>query len=70
MRCILLILEDSEMPYVITKECNMCGTCVEECPVDAIAEGDPKYIIDPDECTDCGACSDVCPEEAIEEGDD
>jgi len=55
------------MPYVITDECNMCGTCVEECPVECIAEGDPKYIIDPDECTDCGACADVCPEEAIDE---
>ena len=58
------------MPYVITGECNMCGTCIEECPVEAIAVGDPKYIIDPDECTDCGACADVCPEEAIEEVDD
>jgi NAD-dependent dihydropyrimidine dehydrogenase PreA subunit len=41
---------------------------MDECPVDCIAEGDPKYKIDPEECTDCGACSDACPEEAIEEG--
>ena len=36
----------------------------DECPVEAIAEGD-IYKIDPDVCTDCGACADVCPVEAI-----
>jgi len=53
------------MPHVITDACTMCGTCKDECPVEAISVGDPKYIIDPDECTDCGACADVCPEDAI-----
>ncbi len=57
------------MAYVITDECIMCGSCVEVCPVDAISEGDPAYIIDPDTCTDCGACADECPTEAIEPGD-
>jgi ferredoxin len=41
-----------------------CGTCIDECPVEAISEGD-IYKIDPDVCTDCGACADVCPVEAI-----
>ena len=58
------------MPHLITDKCSMCGTCIDECPVEAISEGDPKYVIDPDECTDCGACADVCPEEAIIEVDD
>lgn len=53
------------MAYVISDDCTMCGTCVEACPVDAISEGDPKYVIDPDECIDCGACADECPAEAI-----
>lgn len=53
------------MAYVISDDCTMCGTCVETCPVDAISEGDPKYVIDPDECIDCGACADECPAEAI-----
>ena len=57
------------MPHVISDACNMCGTCMDECPVECISEGDPKYIIDKDECTDCGACADVCPEDAIEEVD-
>jgi ferredoxin len=35
------------------------------CPVDAISEGDPKYVIDPDACVDCGQCADECPVDAI-----
>lgn len=52
------------MAYVINDDCTACGTCIDECPVDAISEGD-IYVIDPDICTDCGACADVCPVEAI-----
>jgi len=53
------------MAYVISDECTMCGSCESVCPADAISEGDPKYIIDPEACTDCGACADECPVEAI-----
>ena len=53
------------MPHVISDDCTMCGSCVSSCPVDAISEGDPKYVIDPDVCTDCGTCVDECPVEAI-----
>jgi len=53
------------LAYEITDECVMCGTCVEECPAEAISEGDPKYIIDPDLCTDCGSCAEVCPVDSI-----
>lgn len=52
------------MAYVITEDCIACGTCVDECPVNAISEGD-IYKIDPDTCTDCGTCADACPTEAI-----
>jgi ferredoxin len=54
----------SDMAYVISDDCTACGTCIDECPVEAISEGD-IYVIDPDLCTDCGACADVCPVEAI-----
>jgi len=57
------------MAYVISDACNMCGSCQEVCPVECIAEGDPKYIIDAEECTDCGACEEECPEEAIAEAE-
>jgi len=52
------------MAYVINDDCTACGTCIDECPVEAITEGD-IYVIDPDICTDCGSCADVCPVEAI-----
>ncbi|NLL83788.1 MAG: 4Fe-4S binding protein [Lentisphaerae bacterium] len=53
------------MAYVIDDKCIQCGTCVDACPVEAISEGDPKYVIDADTCIDCGACAGVCPTEAI-----
>ena len=55
------------MAYVISNECTACGTCLPECPVDAISEGD-IYSIDADACTDCGVCADSCPVEAISAG--
>jgi ferredoxin len=56
------------MAYKITEDCVSCGTCADECPVEAISEGDDKYVIDAEKCTDCGSCAEVCPTEAIEEG--
>lgn len=53
------------MAHKINEECIACGSCVPECPVEAISEGDPIYTIDPEKCTDCGACVEVCPVEAI-----
>ncbi len=53
------------MAYRITDDCVMCGTCIGECPVEAISEGDPKYVIDADACTECGACASACPSDAI-----
>ncbi len=52
------------MAYVITDSCVACGTCLAECPVGAISEGD-IYKIDPDTCIECGACAAVCPNDAI-----
>ena len=51
------------MAHKITDACLSCGTCVPECPVEAISEGDPIYTIDASKCTDCGACRTVCPAE-------
>ena len=56
------------MAHKIIDECIACGACIEECPVEAIAEGDPIYTINAEICTDCGACVDVCPVAAIAEG--
>ena len=55
------------MAYVISDDCIACGTCIDECPVEAISEGD-KYSINPDLGTECGTCADACPSEAIHLG--
>ena len=34
--------------------CTACGSCLEECPEDAITEGDDFYTIT-DACIDCGS---------------
>ena len=54
------------MAYKITDSCVACGTCIDECPVGAISEGD-IYVIDPDTCVGCGTCAGACPNEAIVE---
>lgn len=55
------------MAYVITDGCLdiMDRSCVDQCPVDCIEQGERMLYIDPDECIDCGACEPVCPQEAI-----
>lgn len=53
------------MAHQISEECINCGSCIEECPVEAISEGDEFHVIDPSTCTDCAACVDVCPTDAI-----
>lgn len=55
------------MPYVISSACIDITdrSCVDECPVDCIYEGDRKLYINPVECIDCGACESACPMDAI-----
>jgi NAD-dependent dihydropyrimidine dehydrogenase PreA subunit len=55
------------MPYFIAAPCIdvMDKSCIEECPVDCIYEGERKLYINPRECIDCGACEPACPEAAI-----
>ncbi|HET9080834.1 MAG TPA: ferredoxin [Trebonia sp.] len=55
------------MPYFIASPCIdvMDKSCIEECPVDCIYEGDRKLYINPGECIDCGTCEPACPETAI-----
>ncbi|PID27128.1 MAG: ferredoxin [Candidatus Cloacimonadota bacterium] len=52
------------MAHKISDACIACGSCLPECPVDAISEGD-IYKIDPDTCIDCSACVAACPSDAI-----
>ena len=54
-------MEVLHMAYKISDDCVACGACAEECPVNAITEGDGKYEIDPEKCIDCGTCASTCP---------
>ena len=60
------------MTYTIAEPCVDIKdkTCIDECPVDCIYEGERMLYIHPDECVDCGACEPVCPVEAIHYEDD
>ena len=49
------------MAYVINDDCISCGVCAGNYPVNAISEGDGKYVIDADTCIECGACAENCP---------
>jgi ferredoxin len=53
------------MAHKITDDCLVCGACLDECPNDAISEGDEIYVIDPELCDDCATCVDSCPNDAI-----
>jgi ferredoxin len=58
------------MAYKITEECINCGACEPECPVSAISEGDPVFVIDAAVCVECKdyfdspQCASVCPVDA------
>ena len=56
------------MAYVISDECISCGACAAECPVEAIYEGDGKYVINPELCAECGSCAETCPVGAPSQG--
>lgn len=59
------------MALKINDTCIACGACQPECPVNAISEGDPIYIIDPAVCVECQGyfdapqCTAVCPVDCI-----
>ncbi len=65
-------MEDQFVTYVIAEPCIDIKdkSCIAECPVDCIYEGNRMLYIQPDECVDCGACEPVCPVEAIYYEDD
>ncbi len=59
------------MALIINDDCTSCGVCIDECPNEAISQGDDIFVINPDLCTECVGfydepqCVDVCPVEAI-----
>ncbi len=53
------------MAHAVSDDCIKCGNCAANCPVEAITEGDTKYVVNADTCIDCGNCEADCPTGAI-----
>lgn len=59
------------MALLIDENCTACDACQPVCPNDAIAKGEPVYVIDPLRCTECVGAEDepqcmlVCPADSI-----
>jgi ferredoxin len=63
-----IIRRVKNMPAIVNAdECSGCGSCVDECPSEAITLDEEKGIavVDNDECVECGACEEACPSSAI-----
>ncbi|MDR3562851.1 MAG: Fe-S cluster domain-containing protein [Negativicutes bacterium] len=53
-------------PKVCKFGCLGLGTCVKNCPFDAMTMSPAGLpVIDPDKCTGCGKCETVCPKKVI-----
>ena len=61
------------MPFVVTDACIKDFSCLDECPVSAIAPaaGDTaagivtQVFINPDLCIECASCANICAQSAI-----
>ncbi len=56
----------SPMPSVVIEKCNGCGTCVKNCPAQAMAVVGKKCRIETKKCIACFCCHEVCEQGAIE----
>jgi ferredoxin len=46
-------------------QCDLCETCIERCPMDALSVGDNQIERDAVLCMGCGLCVSSCPSEAL-----
>lgn len=55
------------LPEISQEKCTACGTCVENCPEEAVTmSAEMPTFTNAEACTYCGICEDLCPEGAIE----
>ncbi|MBI5680728.1 MAG: 4Fe-4S binding protein [Methanobacterium sp.] len=48
-----------------SKTCQLCGVCINKCPVDAMVLEDNKITVDKDKCIACNECELICPVKAV-----
>jgi len=61
------LLEDrsASRPVVDKARCTGCGTCVDQCPADALTLDANLPVVDKAACIACFCCQEMCPEKAI-----
>ncbi|MDR3640237.1 MAG: DUF362 domain-containing protein [Humidesulfovibrio sp.] len=52
-------------PKADPARCTGCGTCVAQCPAQALSVVDGVAVADKDKCIGCFCCQEMCPEKAI-----
>jgi uncharacterized protein (DUF362 family)/NAD-dependent dihydropyrimidine dehydrogenase PreA subunit len=52
-------------PKADASRCTGCGTCVEQCPAQALTMEDNVPQVDPEQCIACFCCQEMCPEKAM-----
>jgi len=73
---ILRAVREFNAPYMMAKSnfvavidqetCEACGTCFEQrCPMNAIANDNGTYHVQPERCIGCGVCTTTCPTDSI-----
>jgi uncharacterized protein (DUF362 family)/NAD-dependent dihydropyrimidine dehydrogenase PreA subunit len=53
------------VPQADPELCTACGSCIEQCPVSALAMDGDVPLVDADTCITCFCCQEICPEKAI-----
>ncbi len=52
-------------PVADPARCTGCGTCVDQCPAEALELVESVAVVDPEKCIACYCCQEMCPEKAI-----
>lgn len=66
-KVVIAVRDGWALPEINAEKCTGCGTCVEQCPTQAVemTEEGP-CIVRPQDCTYCTDCEAICPEGAIQ----
>ncbi|MGA6926451.1 MAG: DUF362 domain-containing protein, partial [Desulfosarcina sp.] len=53
------------IPQADVDGCTACGTCVDQCPAEALTMVDDLPRADMERCVTCFCCQEICPEKAM-----